>query len=100
LSLHQNAMSNLYIEVLIHFSQQFKYLASIGTNQRCIHEEIKGKLYSGNIVFYILSKDKTIKIYKTIILLVVLCGCQTEFLTLRKGHILRVPILYGAIKRN
>jgi hypothetical protein len=37
-----------------------------------------------------LSKNMNIRIYKTIILPVVLCGCQTWSLTLREEHRLRV----------
>jgi hypothetical protein len=39
---------------------------------------------------HILPKSLKIKIYKTIILPVVLYGCETSSLTLREEHILRV----------
>jgi uncharacterized membrane protein len=39
---------------------------------------------------YLLSKDIEIKVYKTIILSIVLYQCVTWSLTLRKGHRLRV----------
>jgi hypothetical protein len=38
----------------------------------------------------VLSKNIKIRIYKTIILPVVLCGCETWSLTLREEHRLRV----------
>jgi hypothetical protein len=38
----------------------------------------------------VLSKDKGIKIYRTIILPVVLYGCETWYVTLREEHRLRV----------
>jgi hypothetical protein len=38
----------------------------------------------------LLSKNTNIKIYRTIILPVVLYGCETWFLTLREDHRLRV----------
>jgi hypothetical protein len=38
----------------------------------------------------LLSRNVKVKIYKTIILPVVLCGCETWFLTLREEHRLRV----------
>jgi hypothetical protein len=38
----------------------------------------------------LLSRNVKVKIYKTIILPVVLYGCETWFLTLREGHRLRV----------
>jgi hypothetical protein len=37
-----------------------------------------------------LAKSIKIKIYTTVILLVVLCGCETWFLTLSEGHRLRM----------
>jgi hypothetical protein len=38
----------------------------------------------------LLSRNVKVKIYKTIILPVVLYGCETWYLTLREEHILRV----------
>jgi hypothetical protein len=38
----------------------------------------------------LLSRNVKVKIYKTIILPVVLCGCETWFLTLREEYRLRV----------
>jgi hypothetical protein len=68
---------------------KFKYLKRTATTQNCIHEEIKSRLISGNACYRsvqrllssrILSKNLKIKIYQTIILLVVLYGCKTSFL--------------------
>jgi hypothetical protein len=42
------------------------------------------------LYFRLLSKKLKIILYKTIILSVVLCGCETWSLTLREGHGLRV----------
>jgi hypothetical protein len=39
---------------------------------------------------HLLSKNVNIRIYRTIILPVVLYGCETWFLTLREEHILSV----------
>ena len=70
----------------------FKYLGSLLINNNCIHEEIKCRLTAGNLCYYSvhtflsstpLSKNLKIKIYKTIILRVVLYGCETRSLTLR-----------------
>jgi hypothetical protein len=78
---------------------QFKYLGTTVTNQNLIQEEIKGRLNSGNACYHsvqnllsshLLSKNFKIRIYKTIILPVVLYGCETWFLTLREEHRLRV----------
>jgi hypothetical protein len=69
------------------------------TNQNLIQEEIKGRLNSGNTCYHsvqnhlssrLLSKNLKIVIYKTIILPVVLYGCETWSLTLREKHRLRV----------
>ena len=69
------------------------------TNQNYIQEEIKCRLKAGNSCYYsvqtllssrILSKNLKIKIYKTIILSVVLYGCGTWSLTLREESMLRV----------
>jgi hypothetical protein len=77
----------------------FKYLGSTSTDQNCIHEEIRSRLNSGNACYYavqnllssrLLSRNVKIKIYKTIILPVVLCGCETLALTLREERRLRV----------
>jgi hypothetical protein len=77
---------------------QFKYLGMTVTNQNLIHEEIKRRLNSGNACYHSvqnllpsrqLSKNVKVRIYKTIILPVVLCGCETWSLTVREEHKLR-----------
>jgi len=79
--------------------EEFKYLGKTLTNQSSIQEEIKSRLKSGNVCYYsvqnllsssLLSKNVTIKIYRTIMLPVVLCGCETWSLTLREERRLRV----------
>jgi hypothetical protein len=78
---------------------QFKYLGTTVTNQNLIQEEIKRRLDSGNACYHsvqtllfsrLLLKNVKIRIYKTIILPVVLYGCETWSLTLREEHRLRV----------
>jgi hypothetical protein len=78
---------------------QFRYLGKTIINQKLIQEEIKRRLNSGNACYHsvqnllsscLLSKIIKIRIYKTIILLVVLYGCKTWSLILREGHRLRV----------
>jgi hypothetical protein len=68
-------------------------------NQNLIQEEIKRRLKSGNAWYHsvqnllssrLLSRNVNIRIYKTIILPVVLYGCETWSLTLREEHRLRV----------
>ena len=63
----------------------FKYLGTTLTNQNSIVEEIKSRLKSGNACYHsvqkllsskLLSKNLKIKIYRTIILPVVLYECE------------------------
>jgi len=73
--------------------EEFKYLGTTFTNQNSFREEIKSRLKSGNACYHsvqnllsssLLSKNVKIKIYRTIILPVVLYGCETWSLTLRE----------------
>ena len=72
--------------------EEFKYLGTTLTNQNSIQEEITSRLKSGNDCCYsvqnllsssLLSKNLKIKIYRTIILPVILYGCETWLLALR-----------------
>ena len=78
---------------------EFKYLGTTLTNQNSIQGEIKSILKSGNSCYHsvqnlssscLLSKNIKIKIYRTIILRVVLYGCETWSLTLREERRMRV----------
>jgi hypothetical protein len=61
------------------------------TNQNDILDEIKSRLNSGNaFVFPCYIKNLKIKIYKTVILPVVLYGCEIWSLTLGEEQRLRV----------
>ena len=91
---HIKIGSNSYENV-----KTFKYLGSLLTNQNYIQEEIKCRLKAGNSCYYsvqtllssiLLSKNLKIKIYKTIILPVVLYGCESWSLILREESRLRV----------
>ena len=66
--------------------EDFKYLGTTLTNQNSIAEEIKSRLKSGNACYRpvqnlfssrLLSKNLNIKIYRTVVLPVVLYGCET-----------------------
>jgi hypothetical protein len=78
---------------------KFKYMGTTLTYQNCMHEEINSGLNSGNACCYsvqsflssrLLSGNVKVKIYKTIIIPVVLYGCETWSQTLREEHRLRV----------
>jgi len=79
--------------------EEFKYLGTTLTNQNSIPEEIKSRLRSENACYHsvqnllssrLLSKNLKIKIYSTIILPVILYGCEAWSLTLREESKLRV----------
>jgi len=78
---------------------EVKCLATNLTNQNYIQEEIKTRLKSGNACCHsvqnllsssLLSKNLKINIYRTIILPVVLYGCETWSLTFMEERRLRV----------
>ena len=79
--------------------EKFRYLGVTVTNANYIREEIKHRINMGNACYYslekilspsLLSKKLKVKTYKTIILPVVLYGCETWSLTLKAEHRLRV----------
>ena len=70
--------------------EEFKYLGTTLINQNSIAEEIKSRLRSGNACYHsvknlltsrLLSRNLKIKIQRTIILPIVLYGCDTWSLT-------------------
>ena len=78
--------------------EQLKYFGTV-KNQIYIQEEIKSRLNSGNAYYHLaqnplssslLSKNIKIKISRTIILPVVLYGCETWSLTLMEKRRLKV----------
>jgi hypothetical protein len=75
--------------------EQFKYLGTTVTNQNFIHEKLKRRLNSGNACYHsvqnllsslLLCKNTKIRIYKIIILHLVLYGSEILSLTLREEH--------------
>jgi sorting nexin-29 len=95
LSRDHNAGRNHGIEIdnsSIERVEEFKYLGTTLTNKNSIQEEIKSRMKLGNVCYYsvqnllyssLLSKNIKIKIYRIIILTVVLYGCETWSLILR-----------------
>ena len=79
--------------------EEFKYLGTTLTIQNSIREEIKSRVRSGNACYLsvqnllssrLLSRKLKIKIYRSIILPVILYGCEAWSLTLREERKLRV----------
>ena len=79
--------------------EEFIYLGTNLTNQSSIQKEIKSSLKSWNTCYHSVqnlfssslpSKNFNNKIYRTVVLPVVLYGCETWSLTLREVHRLRV----------
>jgi hypothetical protein len=101
-SRNQNAGQNHNIKIdskSFERVEEFKYLQTTQMNRNSIHEEIKGRLKSGNACYHsvqnplssrLLSKNTKISIYRTVVLHVVLYGCENWSLTLREEQRLRV----------
>ena len=71
---------------------EFRYLGTTLASQNSIPEEIKKRFKSGNVCYHsvqnllsssLLSKNLKVRVYVTVTLPVVLCGCETWSLTLR-----------------
>jgi hypothetical protein len=102
LSRHQKEGQNLDTKIenrSLENVSQLKYLKTTVTNQNLIPEEVKRSLNSDNACYHsvqnllpsrLLYKNVKIRIYRSTILPVVLYGCETWSLTLRKEHRLRV----------
>jgi hypothetical protein len=92
---HNIKIDNKYFERV----EEFKYLGATLTNRNSIHEEIKSRLKSGNACYHLvqnllssrlLSKNTKIRVYRSIILPVVLYGYETWSLTWREEQRLKV----------
>ncbi|KAJ4450719.1 hypothetical protein ANN_02149 [Periplaneta americana] len=87
--------------------EKFKYLGATVTNINDTREEIKRRINMANACYYsaekllsssLLSKNLKVRIYKTVILPVVLYGCETWTLTLREEHSTNVVMNYTEIE--
>jgi hypothetical protein len=98
---HQNAGQNQNIKIdnrCFENVGQFKYLGTIVTNQNLIDEKIKrfntDNAYNHSIQnilsFHLLSKNLRSRAYKTIILPVVLYGCETLPQISKEEYVLRM----------
>ncbi|KAJ4432833.1 hypothetical protein ANN_21472 [Periplaneta americana] len=102
MSRDQNIVRNGNIEIgdlSFEEVEKFKYLGATVTNINNTREENKRTINMGNACYYsvekllsssLLSKNVNVRIYKTLILPVVLYGCETWTLTLREEQRLRV----------
>jgi sorting nexin-29 len=102
ISRHPNSVQNQNTRIANESFEKvakFKYLGTTLTNQNDIHDEMRSRLNSGNVCYYsvknllpsrLISKNLKIKTYQTVILPVVLYGCETWSLALREEHRMRV----------
>jgi hypothetical protein len=90
---NNNNSNNIFDNNSFERVEEFRYFRTSLKNQNSIQEEINGRLKSGNACYHsvqnilyprLLSKNLKIKIYRIIILPVVLYGCETWSLTLRE----------------
>jgi hypothetical protein len=101
MSHHPNSGQNQNIRIANESFEKvakFKYLGRTLKNKNDIHDEIKSRLHLENAWYYsvqnllsshLISKNLQIKVHKTVILPVVLYGCETWSLALREEHRLR-----------
>jgi hypothetical protein len=102
MSRNQNAVQNQNIKIdstSFERVEEFRCLGTTLMNRNSIHEEIKSRLRLGNACYHsvqnvlssrLLSKNTKIRVYGTIILKVVLYGCETWSVTVREKQRLRV----------
>jgi hypothetical protein len=98
MSHHPNSGQNRNIRIVNESFEnvaKFIYLRMTLTNQNYIHDEIKSRLNPGNACYYsvqnllsshLISKSLKSKVYKTVILPVMLYGCKTLSLTVGEEH--------------
>jgi hypothetical protein len=101
MSWHPNSGKNRNIKITNESFEnvaKFKYFEKALKSQNGIHDKTKNRLNSGNACYHsvqdllsshLISKNLKLKIYKTVIFLVVLHGCEAWSLTLSEKHRLR-----------
>ncbi|KAJ4433245.1 hypothetical protein ANN_15504 [Periplaneta americana] len=101
MSRDQNIVRNEYIRIgdlSFEEVEKFKYLGATVTNINDTQEKIKRRINMGNAYYYsvekilsssLLSKNLKVRIYKTVILPVILYGCEFWTLTLREEQRLK-----------
>jgi hypothetical protein len=89
---HQNEIIGWHLEEVLYVLLCIPKLSSTITLSYNLAQSLKLKIccYINLLSSRLLSKNIKFRMYKTIILPVVLCGCDTWSLTLRKQRILRV----------
>jgi hypothetical protein len=87
--------------------EEFKYFGTTLMNRNSIHEEIQSRLKSGTVCYHsvqnllsssLLFKNTKIRVYRTVVLPVVLHGCETWSLTLREEK--RLKVLENRVPRR
>jgi hypothetical protein len=98
MSRHSNSGQNQNIRIaneLFENVAKFKYLGTTLISQNDIHDDIKSRLNAGDASYYsvqnllssrLISKNLKTKIYKTVILPIVLYGCKTWSLILKEDY--------------
>jgi len=89
--------------------EEFKYSGTTLTNKNSLQEEIKSRMKSGNDCYHsvqnllsssLLPKNLKIKIHRTIILPIVLHGCETWSLTMRVFENRALSKTFGPTRDN
>jgi hypothetical protein len=95
---YESVRSEVFLYNITEFGAPTKLIRPV-KKCNCMQEEIKRRLNLGNACYHsvqsllsscLLSRNVKVKMYKTIILPVILCGCETWSLTLREEHRLMV----------
>jgi hypothetical protein len=92
---HKVNLGDMSFEML----ERFRYLGTTLTKQNSIHEDVKNIIKSANVWYNsaqnplpssLLSENINVKIYRTVLLPVVLYGCEAWSLMMREEHWLKL----------